>query len=56
MFLSHQVHTGDQLIKTHQKKNVNTCRGVFVSEECEIPPRHVSNVPIRVVPGDLKDP
>jgi len=30
-FAAGTVHIGDQLIKTHQKKNVNTCRRVFVS-------------------------
>jgi len=55
-FAAGTMHIGDQLIKTHQKKNVNTCRCVFVSEECEIPQRHKVSVPVRVVLGDLKDP
>lgn len=55
-FAAGTIHIGDRLIHTHQRKHVDLCRRIMVSEECVVPPRHEANVPARMIYDHTQGP
>ena len=44
------------MIHTYRREQVDTCRRIFVLEECVVPPRHEANFPVRVMYDNIHCP